>query len=316
MSASLGSLELIVLVAVARLGDDAYGLAIRRDASARTAHDYSGGAIYTTLERLVAHDRADAATRRTLPPAVPRHRRRSSRAARCTAGCRIRMVGGWRTHSAGGRMSIVRAPQPPHWMHRLLSATGADPEFRDDVLGDMADEFIIRVAYDGEREARAWYVREGLRTLPYLVRNWLTHGPRPNVGYLARVVLKAYALTSLLAGAAFALGSGIVFATGVRGDFPTTAILVRALGLPGLLALAATLAIFGGHTAARIGRRAPFASAVGLGTFWCALAATASVVVSLMRLPVLTSPSLIAGEMVLVMLGTALGGLWRVCTAD
>jgi len=51
-SQSLGTLELNVLLAVTRLADDAYGLAIRRDVSARLHHDYSVGAIYTTLQRL------------------------------------------------------------------------------------------------------------------------------------------------------------------------------------------------------------------------------------------------------------------------
>ena len=50
----LGSLELVILLAVARLGEDAYGLAIREDVSQRTGHDYSVGAVYTTLERLAA----------------------------------------------------------------------------------------------------------------------------------------------------------------------------------------------------------------------------------------------------------------------
>lgn len=49
---ALGTLELTVLLAVARLGDDAYGLAVRRDVSARTGRDYSVGAMYTTLQRL------------------------------------------------------------------------------------------------------------------------------------------------------------------------------------------------------------------------------------------------------------------------
>ena len=46
------SLELTILLAVSRLGKDAYGLSIRDDVSARTRHDYSVGAIYTTLQRL------------------------------------------------------------------------------------------------------------------------------------------------------------------------------------------------------------------------------------------------------------------------
>jgi PadR family transcriptional regulator, regulatory protein PadR len=51
-SPTLGALELTILLAVTRLGDDAYGLAVRRDVSARTRRDYSVGAVYTTLERL------------------------------------------------------------------------------------------------------------------------------------------------------------------------------------------------------------------------------------------------------------------------
>jgi DNA-binding PadR family transcriptional regulator len=46
------SLELTILLAVSRLGDDAYGLTVRDDISKRTGHDYSVGAVYTTLQRL------------------------------------------------------------------------------------------------------------------------------------------------------------------------------------------------------------------------------------------------------------------------
>ena len=52
MTTSLGMLELTTLLAVARLGDEAYGLAVRHDVSERAGRDYSVGAIYTTLQRL------------------------------------------------------------------------------------------------------------------------------------------------------------------------------------------------------------------------------------------------------------------------
>ena len=52
MPTPLGSLELAALLAVARLGDEAYGLAVREDLSERVGRDYSVGAIYTTLQRL------------------------------------------------------------------------------------------------------------------------------------------------------------------------------------------------------------------------------------------------------------------------
>lgn len=48
----VGALELTALLAVARLGDDAYGLAVRRELLDRTGRDYSVGAVYTTLQRL------------------------------------------------------------------------------------------------------------------------------------------------------------------------------------------------------------------------------------------------------------------------
>ena len=52
MPPSLGSLELATLLTVARLADEAYGLAVRHDIADRTGRDYSVGAVYTTLQRL------------------------------------------------------------------------------------------------------------------------------------------------------------------------------------------------------------------------------------------------------------------------
>jgi PadR family transcriptional regulator, regulatory protein PadR len=73
--ASLGPLELTILLAVARLGDGAYGLAIRRDLGARTARDYSVGTIYTTLARLEAKGLVAAHLTASLPVRGGRGRR-------------------------------------------------------------------------------------------------------------------------------------------------------------------------------------------------------------------------------------------------
>ncbi len=72
---ALGQLELTILLAVARLGDDAHGLAIRRDVSARTKHDYSVGAVYTTLQRLEAKGFVSSRTTDPLPVRGGRSRR-------------------------------------------------------------------------------------------------------------------------------------------------------------------------------------------------------------------------------------------------
>ena len=48
----LGSLEYIVLLALVRLEENAYGMTVRREIEARTGRSVSIGAIYATLERL------------------------------------------------------------------------------------------------------------------------------------------------------------------------------------------------------------------------------------------------------------------------
>ena len=50
----LGSLEQIVLIALMRLGSNAYGMTVRREIEQRTGRDLSIGAVYATLERLEA----------------------------------------------------------------------------------------------------------------------------------------------------------------------------------------------------------------------------------------------------------------------
>lgn len=50
----LGSLEHIVLIALVRLGANAYGVTVRREIEERTGRDLSIGAVYATLERLEA----------------------------------------------------------------------------------------------------------------------------------------------------------------------------------------------------------------------------------------------------------------------
>jgi PadR family transcriptional regulator PadR len=54
VSANLGEFEQLVLFALLRLDDGAYGASIRRELKARARRDASPGAIFTTLERLEA----------------------------------------------------------------------------------------------------------------------------------------------------------------------------------------------------------------------------------------------------------------------
>lgn len=48
----LGSFEHLVLLAVARLGEEGYGVTIRREIERRTGRSVTAGAVYVTLDRL------------------------------------------------------------------------------------------------------------------------------------------------------------------------------------------------------------------------------------------------------------------------
>jgi DNA-binding PadR family transcriptional regulator len=48
----LGEFEQLVLLALIRLGDEAYGMAVRREIAVRADRDVSIGAVYATLDRL------------------------------------------------------------------------------------------------------------------------------------------------------------------------------------------------------------------------------------------------------------------------
>ena len=49
---TLGEFEQLLLLAVVRLGADAYGVTIRQEIEARTGRDVAIGALYTSLDRL------------------------------------------------------------------------------------------------------------------------------------------------------------------------------------------------------------------------------------------------------------------------
>lgn len=58
---ALGSFEEQVLVAVLRTGDEAYGMAVRREIEGVTGRDVAIGAVYSTLDRLEAKGLVESA---------------------------------------------------------------------------------------------------------------------------------------------------------------------------------------------------------------------------------------------------------------
>jgi PadR family transcriptional regulator PadR len=71
----LGEFEQIVLLAILRLGDDAYAIPVREEIEARTGRTVSRGALYTALERLEAKKCLRSSMSEPLPERGGRSRR-------------------------------------------------------------------------------------------------------------------------------------------------------------------------------------------------------------------------------------------------
>lgn len=105
----VGEFELYVMLAISHLGDEAYGVAIRREIEERTGRDVAIGAVYATLGRLgdkglVRFDLSD-------PEPVPGGRSRKyfvltaagARALAHSTSMLSRMMAGFRPATARGR---------------------------------------------------------------------------------------------------------------------------------------------------------------------------------------------------------------------
>lgn len=156
----------------------------------------------------------------------------------------------------------------PRKAERLLEALGADTDFRDSVVGDLAEEFGIRLQSDGPGAARRWYYRESLRVAPYLLHDWCRHLRWSHLGYFANVVLWS-SLAAIVLDLSVRLGvSTLLLLTGGV----TLDELPHSVGFVALM-LAWTLidGAGAGYVAARIGRRAPLPSALLVALTWMGL---------------------------------------------
>jgi PadR family transcriptional regulator PadR len=97
----VGEFEVCVMLAIAHLGEDAYGLAIRREIADRTGRDPAIGAVYATVGRLT--DKGLVAARKSEPLPVRGGRSRNclrlttagERALDATTAMLARMLAGW-----------------------------------------------------------------------------------------------------------------------------------------------------------------------------------------------------------------------------
>jgi DNA-binding PadR family transcriptional regulator len=75
MATSLGEFELVLLLAVIRLKDDAYGVTIRRAIEDSTGRNVSAGAVYTALGRLETRGFVTSTQGDTIPERTGMRRR-------------------------------------------------------------------------------------------------------------------------------------------------------------------------------------------------------------------------------------------------
>ena len=109
-SDSLGELELLVLLAVLRLGDDAYGLSIRREIESQARRSVAIGALYSATARLERKGLLRSWESEPEPVRGGRSRRHfaltaaGNRALRQTSAMLARMMSGLELQlSSGGR---------------------------------------------------------------------------------------------------------------------------------------------------------------------------------------------------------------------
>ena len=157
----LGELEQIVLLAVLRVGDDAYAIPILEEIAAQTGRKVSRGALYTALERLETKgclrsrlgeplaERGGRARRYFTVTAAARRSLQANRGRRCSG-------------SGGGSTPCSRTDmrQPPWLAERILGLAIRNPNERDMVLGDLHEEWLAG-SHPGERRG-LWYCRQAL----------------------------------------------------------------------------------------------------------------------------------------------------------
>src|SRR4051812_18540864 len=99
--------------------------------------------------------------------------------------------------------------RPPVAAEALLTSLGARADFREPLLGDLAERFALRVERDGTASARRWYWREAVRTMPHLLGDWARSLRAREIRHLAGVVFTAYMLAVVIVVVAISLAKGI-----------------------------------------------------------------------------------------------------------
>jgi hypothetical protein len=156
---------------------------------------------------------------------------------------------------------------PPRTVERLLAGLGAKPDFRNAVLGDLAEEFSSRVESDGIESATRWYRREAVRAVPHLLGSWLRGARLGDAGRIAVVIAAAYMGTAAIALILAGVTVGVVQALGYQARvLPWSNLLASSAILSCLLLVGGAFSAVAGYLAARLDSRAPLVTAATFGT--------------------------------------------------
>jgi hypothetical protein len=156
MAEILGAFEQAVLLAIVRLGDEAYGRAVLKEVQVRLDREVAAGAVHATLDRLETKGRAPAPVLSAAAEGRTRPQRGSCRSGGVVAGPEV----------APGRFGMT--PTPPDWAEALLPLV-LKADNAASVTGDLLEEYRASIhPARGQQAADRWYARQALG---YLVRS-------------------------------------------------------------------------------------------------------------------------------------------------
>jgi hypothetical protein len=160
---------------------------------------------------------------------------------------------------------------PPRVTESILASLGAAAEYRDAVLGDLAEEFASCAQRAGAWQARRWYYREALRTAPHLIGSYRRAIDARESWWLFGTAVAGLLLSMVVMWLVVAVVSTAVTKLGLVAPRTILAHSVTAAFALTLISVAA-LASIGGYLAAALhDMRSPFAGALADGILLAAL---------------------------------------------
>lgn len=201
--------------------------------------------------------------------------------------------------------SVDHMIAPPLTAERLLEGLSPKSDFRDGILGDLAEEFAERAESEGAAAAKRWYYREAVGVAPHLLYALVRSLRFHDVRRLAKVFFGSYFLVMVLITVLHAMIRGTLETLGIPVEF--FARTPRGNYAAGDLALVAPIAFLYGFFAASLDKKTPLASAILFGMFWASLSSVLALIFS-------TGAPMwyLIGGTSLTLAGTTVGGMIQV----